>query len=56
VRLGLGKLKKKNIHIIGSGTNDLPACSVVSQPLRYSSPPYFQARVTTATVFRAWKF
>jgi hypothetical protein len=30
---GLGKLKeKKIIDLIGSGTRDLPACSIVSQP------------------------
>jgi hypothetical protein len=31
---GLGKLKKFN-NLIGSGTLDLSACSVVPQPLRY---------------------
>jgi hypothetical protein len=31
---GLGKLKK--IHLVGSSTRDLPACSGVPQPLRYS--------------------
>jgi hypothetical protein len=32
VRLeGLGKLKKK-IHVIGTRTHDLPACSIVPQP------------------------
>jgi hypothetical protein len=31
---GLGKLKKCN-ELIGSGTRDLPACSVVPQPLSY---------------------
>jgi hypothetical protein len=34
----LGKLKKKFIHLIVSRTHDLPACSVVSQPLRYLCP------------------
>jgi hypothetical protein len=34
---GLGKLKKKN-HLTGSQTHDLPACSIVSQPLRYRVP------------------
>jgi hypothetical protein len=28
---GLGKLKKK-IHLIGTRTRDLPACSIVPQP------------------------
>jgi hypothetical protein len=28
---GLGKLKKKSIHLIGSQTRDLPACSMVPQ-------------------------
>jgi hypothetical protein len=31
---GLGKLIKI-IHLIGSRTRDLPACSIVPQPLRY---------------------
>jgi hypothetical protein len=32
---GLGKLKKV-IHLIGSRTRDLPACSIVSQLPRYT--------------------
>jgi hypothetical protein len=36
---GLGKLKKKIINLIGSRTYDLPACSILLQPLRYSVPP-----------------
>jgi hypothetical protein len=37
VRLeGLGKLKKL-IYFIGSRTRDLPACSIVPQPLHYRS-------------------
>jgi hypothetical protein len=35
---GLGKLKEF-IHLIGSRTRDLPACSIVPQPLRYRVPP-----------------
>jgi hypothetical protein len=35
---GLGKLKKF-IHLIGSRTHDLPACSTVRQPLRYCVSP-----------------
>jgi hypothetical protein len=31
---GLGKLRNF-IHLIGSRTSDLPACSLVPQPLRY---------------------
>jgi hypothetical protein len=34
---GLGKFKKF-IHFIGSRISDIPACSVVLQPLRYSVP------------------
>jgi hypothetical protein len=34
---GLGKLKKL-IHRIGSRTRDLPACSVMPQPLYYRVP------------------
>jgi hypothetical protein len=34
---GLGKLKTF-IHLIGSRTLDLPACSVMLQPLRYRVP------------------
>jgi hypothetical protein len=30
---GLGKLKKC-IHLIGSGTHDLPACSIAPLPLK----------------------
>jgi hypothetical protein len=36
---GLGTLKKF-IDLIGSRTCDLPACSVVPQPLHYGMPPY----------------
>jgi hypothetical protein len=37
-REGLGKLRK--IHLIGTPSRDLPACSIVPQPLRYRvSPP-----------------
>jgi hypothetical protein len=39
VRLeGLGKLKK--VHLIGTRTRDLPACSIVSQPTTLPRPPY----------------
>jgi hypothetical protein len=39
VRLeGLGKLKKKFIQLIVSRTRDLPACSIVTQLLRYRAP------------------
>jgi hypothetical protein len=34
---GLGKLNKSD-DIIGSQTRDLPACSIVHQPLRYRVP------------------
>jgi hypothetical protein len=34
---GLGKLKKC-IHLIGFRTHNLPACSIVPQPLRYRLP------------------
>jgi hypothetical protein len=38
VRLeGLGNLKKI-IYLIGSRTSDLPACSIVPQPLLYRVP------------------
>jgi hypothetical protein len=30
---GLGNLEK--IHLIGTGSRDLPVCSIVPQPLRY---------------------
>jgi hypothetical protein len=33
--VGLGKLKKKFNILIGNRTNDFPACSIASQPLRY---------------------
>jgi hypothetical protein len=36
---GLGKFKK--IHPIGTRSRDLPACSIVPQPLRYRVPPLF---------------
>jgi hypothetical protein len=39
---GLGKLKlklKKFIHLNGSRTHDLLACSAVRQPLHYCAPP-----------------
>jgi hypothetical protein len=36
---GLGKLKKF-IHLIGSPTGDLPACSIVPQRLRYRVPSH----------------
>jgi hypothetical protein len=32
---GLGKLKKNSLHFMGSRTRNLPACSIVPQPLRY---------------------
>jgi hypothetical protein len=35
---GLSKLKKF-IHLIGFRTCDLPACSIVLEPLRYRVPP-----------------
>jgi hypothetical protein len=35
---GLGK-SKKFIHLIGSQTSGLPACSIVPLPLRYCVPP-----------------
>jgi hypothetical protein len=35
----LGKLKKF-IHLIGSRTHDLPACSTVTQPLRHREHPH----------------
>jgi hypothetical protein len=39
VRLeGLGKFKNKFIHLIGSRTRDLPACSIVPQQLSYRVP------------------
>jgi hypothetical protein len=37
---GLGKFEK--IHLIGARSRDLPACSVVLQPLRYRVPPPFR--------------
>jgi hypothetical protein len=36
---GLGKLKKFSDHF-GCGTRDLPACSVVCEPLRHGVPPF----------------
>jgi hypothetical protein len=36
---GLGKFEK--IHLIGMRSHDLPACSIVPQPLRYHMPPQF---------------
>jgi hypothetical protein len=33
----LGKLEK--IHLIGTRSRDLPACSIVPYPLRYRLPP-----------------
>jgi hypothetical protein len=36
---GTGKLEKK-IHLIGTRSSDLPACSIVPQPLRYRVPPF----------------
>jgi hypothetical protein len=35
---GLGNLKKFS-DLVGSRTRNLPACSIVSQPLRYCVPP-----------------
>jgi hypothetical protein len=40
---GLCKLKEL-IHFIGSRTRDLPACSIVPEPLRYHVPPVTQNR------------
>jgi hypothetical protein len=37
---GLGKLKKKKNHLIGSRTRDLPACSIAPKQLGYSVLPY----------------
>jgi hypothetical protein len=37
---GLGELKKF-IHLVGSRTSDLPACSVVPEPLCYCVPLQF---------------
>jgi hypothetical protein len=34
---GLAKLTKFN-YLVGSRTSDLPACSIVPQPLRYCVP------------------
>jgi hypothetical protein len=34
---GLGKSEK--LHLIGKRSRDLPACSIVPQPLRYRVPP-----------------
>jgi hypothetical protein len=39
---GLGKLKKC-IHLIGSRTRDIPACSIVPYPLHYCVPPIITA-------------
>jgi hypothetical protein len=41
---GLGQLRKF-IHFIVSRTRDLPACSIVPQPLRYRGVPYFNLYV-----------
>jgi hypothetical protein len=38
---GLRKLEK--IHLIGTRSRDLPACSIVPQTLRYRVPPFFDA-------------
>jgi hypothetical protein len=40
---GLGKLKEF-IHLIGSRTRDLPACSIMPQPLRYRVPSLLSTR------------
>jgi hypothetical protein len=34
----LVKLKEKSIHLIGSRTRELPACTIVPRPLRYLVP------------------
>jgi hypothetical protein len=36
---GLGQLKKK-IHLIGTQTHDIPACSTVPQPTTLRRAPY----------------
>jgi hypothetical protein len=47
VRLeGLGKLKK--IYLIGTRTRDLPACSIVPQPIPLPrAPPFYWIRIKT---------
>jgi hypothetical protein len=48
VRLeGLGKLKK--IHLIGTRTRDLPACSIVPQPNTLSRAPYIYIYISENT-------
>jgi hypothetical protein len=47
VRLeGLGQLKK--IHLIGTRTRDLPACSIVPQP----APPFHNTATTSVPLIR----
>jgi hypothetical protein len=46
---GLGKLKKL-IQFIWSRTRDLPACSVVPQPLRYCMLSATAIKITTQEI------
>jgi hypothetical protein len=41
--VGLGQLKKE-IHLIGTLTGDLPACSIVPQPTTLPRAPYLKVR------------
>jgi hypothetical protein len=49
---GLGKLGK--IHLIGTQTRDLPACSIVPWPLRYRVPPKFVSSFHKHTRNKLW--
>jgi hypothetical protein len=40
---GLGKLKKEIIDLIGTGTCDLPAYSLMPRPYTFSLAPYVVA-------------
>jgi hypothetical protein len=40
---GLGKFEE--IHLIGTRSRDLPACSTVPQPLRYRVPPNYNNKI-----------
>jgi hypothetical protein len=49
---GLGKLEEKKIHLTGTRTHDLPACSIVSQPtMLQCAPPFSSYKIKYISIY-----
>jgi hypothetical protein len=46
-----GKLKKKSNNFIRNGTRDLPACSIVLQPIKLPRDPLWSLRLKNVQKF-----